>query len=100
MKYLTALLIVALLAAGCGGGGKQVTRLDPNTQTDLSGRWNDTDSRLVAEEMTADCLSRPWLVDFLSANSAKPVVLYSKLQTEEFEPSFWKKASCCRRESD
>ncbi|MEW5995763.1 MAG: penicillin-binding protein activator LpoB, partial [Candidatus Zixiibacteriota bacterium] len=47
---------------------------DTETVTDLSGRWNDTDSRLVAEEMIRDCLSRPWLMDFVAAKGGKPVV--------------------------
>jgi penicillin-binding protein activator len=50
----------ALLAAGCAAGPK-IQRLDSNEVTDVSGRWNDTDSRLVAEEMIRDSLSRPWL---------------------------------------
>jgi uncharacterized protein (TIGR02722 family) len=72
MKWiLIAALSVALL--GCGGG-KQVTRLDPAQQTDLSGKWNDTDSRLVAEEMIKDCLTRPWLTEFSRTSGEKPVV--------------------------
>ena len=74
MTVLTlAILSMTFLIVGCGGG-KTVTRLDTDTVIDLSGRWNDTDSRLVAEEMVGDCLSRPWLVDFVAASSAKPVV--------------------------
>ena len=61
------------LIAGCGGG-KKVTRLDTDTVTDLSGKWNDTDSRLVAEEMVSDCLSRPWLTEFATSQGRKPVV--------------------------
>ncbi|HWR84168.1 MAG TPA: penicillin-binding protein activator LpoB [Candidatus Deferrimicrobium sp.] len=68
---LTFLTAVALLSCG---GGKQVTRLDTETTTDLSGQWNDTDSRLVAEEMISDCLSRPWLTDAIAAKGSKPVV--------------------------
>ena len=45
---------VALLSACSSSGGKKVTRLDANEVTDLSGSWNDTDSRLVAEEMIND----------------------------------------------
>jgi hypothetical protein len=65
--------LVALLLVGCGGG-KQVTRIETDSTTDLSGRWNDTDSRLVAEEMIADALARPWLVNFISEQGHKPVV--------------------------
>lgn len=67
------LVLLVLFALGCGGG-KTVTRLDTESVTDLSGKWNDTDSRLVAEEMISDCLSRPWLTDFAAAKSAKPFV--------------------------
>ncbi len=67
------IMAMTLLIIGCGGG-KTVTRLDTDSVTDLSGRWNDTDSRLVAEEMVADCLSRPWLTDFVAAAGAKPVI--------------------------
>jgi len=73
MKGMFIVVAIAALLLGCGGG-KQVTRLDPNTQTDLSGKWNDTDSRLVAEEMIADCLSRPWLTEFNRTTGNKPVV--------------------------
>ena len=73
MKGMFIVVAIAALLLGCGGG-KQVTRLDPNTQTDLSGKWNDTDSRLVAEEMIADCLSRPWLTEFNRTAGKKPVV--------------------------
>lgn len=78
MRTLTSVLTIAvaalaLLIGGCGGG-KTVTRLDTDTVTDLSGRWNDTDSRLVAEEMIADCLTRPWLTDFVARAGAKPVL--------------------------
>jgi uncharacterized protein (TIGR02722 family) len=73
MKGMCLTVVIAALLLGCGGG-KQVTRLDPNTQTDLSGKWNDTDSRLVAQEMIADCLSRPWLTEFNRAAGKKPVV--------------------------
>jgi hypothetical protein len=73
MKGMFLTVVIAALLLGCGGG-KQVTRLDPNTQTDLSGKWNDTDSRLVAQEMIADCLSRPWLTEFNRTAGKKPVV--------------------------
>lgn len=72
--FLTLSCLALLLLLTACGGGKQVTRMDTDTVTDLSGRWNDTDSRLVAEEMVSDALSRPWLVNFISESGGKPVV--------------------------
>lgn len=41
-----------LLAAALGGGcARQVVRIAPEQAIDLSGRWNDVDSRLVAEAL-------------------------------------------------
>jgi uncharacterized protein (TIGR02722 family) len=66
------LFVVSLgFLAGCAS----VQRIDPETVTDLSGYWNDTDSRLVAEEMITDVLRRPWLSDFTSKHGKKPTVI-------------------------
>lgn len=84
MRLLLTGLVVIGLVAGCGGG-KTVTRLDTESVTDLSGQWNDTDSRLVAEEMISDCLSRPWYTDFIQGNTDKPVVTVGTIRNESSE---------------
>jgi uncharacterized protein (TIGR02722 family) len=71
-KAILPLLIFSLLLA-CGSSRK-VARIDAQSTTDLSGQWNDTDSRLVAQEMVSDCLTRPWIDNFLTATTKKPVV--------------------------
>lgn len=52
-----------------------VTRVDSSEVTDLSGNWNDTDSRLVAQEMVQDVLSRNWLSGFSSKKGKPPTVI-------------------------
>jgi len=76
--------IVILIAAGCAR--KVVTRIDPNQQVDLSGRWNDTDSKLTAEAMMKDVLSRPWLSNFTKAKGKQPVVIVGIIsnKTDEY----------------
>ncbi|MBD3235713.1 MAG: penicillin-binding protein activator LpoB [Candidatus Eisenbacteria bacterium] len=65
---------VCILAVGCSG--KQVTRLEEDTTVDLSGRWNDSDSRLVAEAMIEDCLSHPWITQHMQRDAGDlPVVI-------------------------
>jgi len=62
------------LVAGCTTT-RTVQRVSVDEVRDLSGRWNDTDSRLVAEEMVSDVLRRPWLTDFKMSAGRKPVVI-------------------------
>lgn len=64
---------------------KSVTRIDPEKQVDLSGRWNDVDSRKVAEEMTGDCLNRPWRTNFENKNSKKPTIIVGEIVNKSHE---------------
>lgn len=73
IKPLLLLVIVSVVIASCAS--RKVVRLDPAEQIDLSGRWNDTDSRQVAEEMTRDVLSKPWLERFTGQQQRPPVVI-------------------------
>lgn len=68
-------LLVTVFAIGCAAGPK-VERTAVEETIDLSGRWNDSDSRMVAEEMIQDCLQRPWLSRFMTAhNGRRPTVI-------------------------
>ena len=83
-NYLLPALLAALpLLAGCGG--TQVKRMDAGTTVDISGKWNDTDSRLTAEEMIADCLSRPWLGQASAGTGAKPTVIVGTVRNQSNE---------------
>ncbi len=63
--------------AGClfGCSSIKVKRTTIDKTIDLSGKWNDSDSRFVSEEMIKDCLARPWLNDFNIKEGRKPVVI-------------------------
>ncbi|TRZ99751.1 MAG: hypothetical protein D4R81_09020, partial [Nitrospiraceae bacterium] len=65
--------VLLLLSGGCAS--TSVSRVDAATVTDLSGRWNDTDSRMVAEGMIKEALSQPWLSTFTNATKKPPVVV-------------------------
>ncbi len=79
----TLVLAVAIAAAGCATTKGE--RLDANTVTDVSGRWNDTDSRLVAEEMVQDSLSRPWLPAAQQRKGAPPTVIVQPVRNNSTE---------------
>jgi PBP1b-binding outer membrane lipoprotein LpoB len=79
MKPTVSLSLIALAALAVGttgltGCGKTVERVDQNTVIDLSGNWNDVDSKLVAEEMIADSLKRPWADDFRAKKNKTPTI--------------------------
>jgi uncharacterized protein (TIGR02722 family) len=73
-----------LLLAGCGAS-KTVSRVEPDQTIDLSGDWNDTDSRLVAEEMIKDVLSRPWLAEFKGDKKREPDVIVGTVRNRSSE---------------
>ncbi len=79
---LSILALAVVVLAGCS---RQVTRINPDQQVDLSGRWNDTDSKLVAEEMIKDVTGRPWHNDFRIAESRKPTVIVGYVQNKSSE---------------
>jgi hypothetical protein len=84
-RLALGLLLPALLSLGCGQR-KVVTRIDPGTTTDLSGRWNDSDSRFVAEAMIADCLAHRWITDHMEATGGKkPSIIVGAVRNKTAE---------------
>ncbi|NIP79835.1 MAG: penicillin-binding protein activator LpoB, partial [Gemmatimonadetes bacterium] len=67
-----AALVLAVFAVGAGACGKRVSRIDPSSVTDLSGRWNDTDSRLVANELITQSLNAPWVTRYTTTHGGEP----------------------------
>lgn len=83
-KLLIASAIASIFFfASCAN--RKVTRIDPNQQTDISGRWNDTDSKLVANEMITDVLTRPWRSEFEQKYSKKPTVIVGSVKNKSSE---------------
>ncbi|MDD3562673.1 MAG: penicillin-binding protein activator LpoB [Candidatus Cloacimonetes bacterium] len=76
---IIVLTVTALLLMACGPSVK-VKRISPDTTVDLSGKWNATDSRLVAEEMIRDVVSRPWLSSFTKETGRTPVVVIGMMR--------------------
>lgn len=80
--FVIAIMLVALIG-GCAS--TTVERVKPEEAIDLSGRWNDTDSRLVAEEMIKDLLSRPWLDNYVEKNKKQPTVIVGTVVNRSHE---------------
>jgi penicillin-binding protein activator len=84
-RWLRAgLVLVALVAVSACA--TKVERLDESKAVDLSGAWNDTDSRLVSQEMITDSLSRPWLQEFRGrAGQNRPAVIVGEVRNMSHE---------------
>lgn len=77
-----ASIVVGL--AGCASR-KEVTRIPTDTTTDLSGRWNDTDSREVSDEMIQDCLNGVWITEHATAKGERPTVIVGSIRNLSLE---------------
>ena len=77
------LLITFAFLSGCGS--RNITRVNSNETIDLSGRWNDTDSRLVSEEMVADLLTAPWPAKYTKDTGKRPVIVVGLIENKSHE---------------
>ena len=79
---LLALASIILLSA-CAG--KQVGRISADETTDLSGNWNDTDSRIVAEGMIQGFLSSNSFNYYRSNFDGVPTITVGKISNLSHE---------------
>ena len=85
-KLFTVLALgCALCMVACSSGGKTVTRIDTNSTTDLSGKWNDTDSRLVADEMITSCMTSAKIEKVIAELGKTPTVVIGKVRNKSHE---------------
>ena len=81
----TFFIILFTTLLGLSACGTKVERVDVEETHDLSGAWNDTDSRLVSEEMINDMLSRPWRQDYTSRYRKQPAVIVGTVRNLSHE---------------
>jgi len=79
---LTACILGMSLMTSCS---RKITRVATDAPIDISGRWNDTDSRLAAEELTDQILTESWITDFVQKNGKKPVVIVGLVRNKSHE---------------
>ena len=92
LKYMKRSFILVLLVSsiltligGCSPK-REVRRIDTDQQVDLSGRWNDTDSRMVAEAMVDQVLNERWLDDYKqNHNGARPILIVGLVRNKSHE---------------
>jgi uncharacterized protein (TIGR02722 family) len=84
-KLLTvaAIAVSGMLIASCS---RQVTRVSTDETIDISGNWNNSDSRMVAADLTDKILNANWINTHQEEHqSKKPVVIVGFVQNKSHE---------------
>jgi hypothetical protein len=64
----------------------RVSRVEPNAVTDLSGRWNDTDSRLVANQLIEQTLAAGWTKRYADTHAGEaPAIIVGDFTNRTME---------------
>ena len=91
MKYHHIFVYIFLVFAmgihlnSCTGSSRSVQRIPASRQTDVSGRWNDTDARIASEAMIQDLLSENWLRQFKEQQQRPPVIMITTISNQTSE---------------
>ena len=85
-SLVLAIIVFEILLMVMGCTGRKVVRENPDKDIDLSGKWNDGDSRRVSEAMIKDCMGAAWLDKFTSSKNGKqPDVIVGKVKNKSHE---------------
>lgn len=78
--------VLLLVLTGCESTRSvSVDRIDASTAIDLSGYWNDTDIRIVAETLVKDCVNAPAIENYIRNNRMLPVVIVGSFKNDTDE---------------
>jgi penicillin-binding protein activator len=82
MRSLIYCLLILSLLNSCA---RSVTRIDPNQSIDLSGRWNDSDSRQIADKMITNLLSSEKFKEYSKQLGKKPAIIVGLVRNKTSE---------------
>lgn len=71
-------VLMAATLTGCAGD--RTRRVDPQTDITLARRFNDSDARIVAQNMIPDCINRPWLEQSIAKLGRKPIIAVGEIR--------------------
>ncbi len=75
-------LLLIIILVSCA---RSVTRIDTGEPMDLSGRWNDTDSRQVANKMITDLMASEKFKDYVKQSGKKPAIIVGLVRNKTSE---------------
>lgn len=81
MRIIYFFILIVMVSA-CA---QTVSRVDPGQQIDLSGRWNDSDSRQVAEKMISELLNSPRYQEYAKELGKRPTIIVGLIRNRTSE---------------
>ncbi|MES2808736.1 MAG: penicillin-binding protein activator LpoB [Bacteroidota bacterium] len=88
MKFNRILAVAVIAATGLfiTSCARKVTRVSTDQTIDISGSWNNSDSRMVADDLAGKILGGSWIGDHQEAHQGKkPVVVVGMVQNKSHE---------------
>ena len=82
-KFILFALCCSFIFASCET--VKVDRIDSSTSTDLSGYWNDTDVRIVADDLINQLINASWYNQYIKETGKKPVVIVGSFRNKSDE---------------
>ncbi|HKZ37095.1 MAG TPA: penicillin-binding protein activator LpoB [Chryseolinea sp.] len=82
MKRLSTIAFILFLIS-CQT--RTVTRINPDAQIDLSGRWNDSDSRAVADQMVQQLFTSEKFKEYIKESEKKPSIIVGLIKNKTSE---------------
>lgn len=81
--FACAIMTAAVILTSCSS--TKVTRVDADTQIDLSGYWNDTDLRVVTETLINDCANSTRIRNYKTKSGEAPLVIVGPIANKSSE---------------
>ena len=84
-KYFVLALSLSVASVLTGCVSSTVERVDFDSQQDLSGYWNDTDARIVSNDLAEQLTDSSWYNKFIQENDRKPVIIIGSIRNNTDE---------------
>ena len=84
-KYFVLALSLSVASVFIGCVSSTVERVDFDSQQDLSGYWNDTDARIVSNDLAEQLTDSSWYNKFIQENDRKPVIIIGSIRNNTDE---------------
>jgi len=81
-RYFVVGLVLTMVSFSCA---RKITRIDPQSSIEISGRWNDSDSRFTAEDLSNQIVNAGWAEEHRIKQGKKPAVIVGLIRNKSHE---------------